>query len=192
MRKEPEKFQTSVSLFNPLSETPSDIERVRDMEETVDHRLPLARKDQIIVKELPDELLVYDVDRHKAYCLNRASGLVWKRCDGETSVREIAQLLEDAFAAPVDDDIVWLALGQLQRFHLLEEGQRTTPVVKVSRRAVVRKYLPAALALPVIMTIVSPTAVQAQSGCASSGMPCGGANPPCCPGLNCDGTCFPA
>jgi hypothetical protein len=153
--------------------------------------LPLARTDQLIVRELPDELLVYDLDRHKAHCLNKASAIVWKHCDGKTTVAEVARLLERELAALVDDDVIWLALTQLRRFHLLEEESRTILGRKVSRRDLVRKYLPAALALPVILSIPAPTAAQTTSKpCSAQNQPCGGTNPPCCttpPGLVCFG-----
>jgi hypothetical protein len=143
--------------------------------------LPLARTDQLIVRELPDELLVYDLDHHKAHCLNKASTLVWKHCDGKTTVAEVARLLERELATLVDDDVVWLALGQLRRFHLLEEESKTILGMKVTRRDLVRKYLPAALALPVILSIPAPTAAQTGSHpCSPQGGPCGGTNPPCC------------
>ncbi len=149
--------------------------------------LPLARTDQLVVQELPDEVLVYDLERHKAHCLNKASAAVWKRCDGRTTVAEMTRRLEHELAAPVDDDVVWLALGQLRKFHLLEEGERRqTP--QVSRRDLVRKYLPAALALPVIISIAAPTAAQSSSKCAGVGESC--TVLPCCPGLGCDGICF--
>jgi hypothetical protein len=61
----------------------------------------------------------------------------------------------------------------------------------VSRRDLVFKYAPAGLALlPVIYSITAPEPAAAASGCASAGQSC--ALLPCCPGLNCDGTCFPA
>lgn len=151
--------------------------------------LPLARTDQLVIQELPDEVLVYDLERHKAHCLNKASAAVWKRCDGRTTVAEMTRRLESELAAPVDDDVVWLALGQLRKFHLLEEGERRqTPTPQVSRRDLVRKYLPAALALPVIISIAAPTAAQASSKCAGEGEDC--TVLPCCPGLSCDGVCF--
>ena len=64
---------------------------------------PKARSQQIVVQELPDETLVYDLKRHKALCLNRAAGLVWKRCDGQTSAPEIAALLEGNSRHPWDN-----------------------------------------------------------------------------------------
>jgi hypothetical protein len=164
------------------------------MKERASQVLPLARRNQLVVKELPDEVLVYDLDRHKAHCLNQASALVWKHCDGRMTVAEVRPLLEKELAALVDEDVVWLALAQLRRFHLLEEESGTLLGMKVSRRDLVRKYLPAALVLPVILSISAPMAVQAASiACGQAGAPCGNpGDPPCCPGFNCDGICFPS
>jgi hypothetical protein len=152
--------------------------------------LPLARTDQLVVQELPDEVLVYDLERHKAHCLNKTSALVWKRCDGRTTVAEMTRRLGRELDAPVDDDVVWLALGQLRKFHLLEEGSGSVGLFKVSRRDLVRKYLPAALAVPLILSMPAPTPAQAASKCAGPCEPCGDGIS-CCGDLSCDGICFP-
>lgn len=155
--------------------------------------VPLARTDELVIQELPGELLIYDLERHKAHCLNRASSIVWKNCDGKRSVAEMARILERELATPVEDDVVWLALGQLRRFHLLDEKNRTLLGMKVTRRDLVRKYLPAALALPVILSVPAPTAAQtASKPCGGSGASCGNpGDPPCCAGFTCAGTCLP-
>lgn len=153
------------------------------MEARASQALPLARKDNLVVQELPDEVLVYDLDRHKAHCLNKTSALVWKHCDGKTTTAQMTQLLERELAASIDTEVVWLALGQLRRFHLLEEGSAEIGMMQVTRRDLVTKYLPAALALPVILSIAAPVAAQAAS-CPGVGAPCS-AGVPCCPGLFC-------
>ena len=51
---------------------------------------PLARKEGLVIQELPDEVLVYDLDRDRAHCLNQTAAFVWQRCDGRTSTVEIA------------------------------------------------------------------------------------------------------
>ncbi|HEX3279920.1 MAG TPA: PqqD family protein, partial [Pyrinomonadaceae bacterium] len=81
---------------------------------------PKARKDRLIVKELPDETLVYDLNNDKAHCLNTTSSLVWAHCDGQSSVAEIAQVLTAKTNVKVDDAVVWLALDQLQKFNLID------------------------------------------------------------------------
>jgi hypothetical protein len=151
--------------------------------------LPRTRTDNLVIRELDDETLVYDTERDEAHCLNQTAALVWKHCDGKTTAQKAAQSVQSALRVPVDTDIVWLAVKQLQRFHLVESNAKSP---SVSRRDLVLKYAPAALALPVIMSITAPAAFGAAS-CALQGQPCGPPNnPPCCPGmsLSCDGTCF--
>jgi len=91
--------------------------------------LPEARREGIIRKEVDGELLVYDLTRDKAHCLNESAAAIWKRCDGRTSVKEIAASLAKEVGATVDERVVWLALADLRRSHLLEEprdkNQRT-------------------------------------------------------------------
>src|SRR2546428_4451494 len=101
--------------------------------------LPLARTDALVIKELQDEVLVYDLKRHKAHCLNPTAASVWKRCDGKLPVMDMAHLLEKELKLPVKDEIVWLALQQLDRFHLLQE-QTTGPAARpgLSRRELMR------------------------------------------------------
>ena len=40
--------------------------------------LPRARKDGLVIKELVNETLVYDLERDEAQCLNQTAPLVWK------------------------------------------------------------------------------------------------------------------
>ena len=126
---------------------------------------PLARHSSLIVKEVDGETLVYDLETDKAHCLNSTAARVWKDCDGQTSVSEIAQRLGAEAKTTVDENVVWLALNQLEKFKLLEK-----PVTKpaaflsaVSRRQVMRTLSIAVVALPMITSIVAPTAASAQS-----------------------------
>jgi GAF domain-containing protein len=135
--------------------------------------LPRARKKDLVIRELDDETLVYDTERDEAHCLNQTAALVWKQCDGKTTAREAVQSLQRTLGVSVDTDIVWLAVKQLQRFHLVEGSQKSP---SVSRRALVLKYAPAALALPVIMSITAPTPALVASCAATNGscvtLPC--------------------
>ena len=45
----------------------------------------LARHDELVVQELPDEVLVYDLRKHKAHCLNQTAAFVWNHCNGQAS-----------------------------------------------------------------------------------------------------------
>src|SRR5260221_2360703 len=103
--------------------------------------LPRARKVGLVIKELPDETLVYDLERDEAHCLTQTAALVWKCCDGKTTVAKTAGLLHEQLHTSVNADVVWLAIKQLQRFHLVESSDNDTVVMPtVSRRNLVLKY----------------------------------------------------
>lgn len=152
--------------------------------------LPKARGSGLVVEELPDELLIYDLERNRAHCLNQTSRFIWQHCDGKTTIPNIARMLEKRVGTHVDEDVVWLAIAQLRRRHLLEE-QITLPAAAslLSRRELVRKLgLAAAVSVPLVTSIVAPRAVKAQT-CLPAGQPCSVTTPPCCPPLLCFGTC---
>ena len=145
---------------------------------------PRAREDQLVIQELPDEVLVYDVNRHKAHCLNRTAAFIWRHCDGRTSVAEIATLLRKELKFPIDEAVVWLALDRLGRAHLLQ-GMVRPPAgpARLSRREVIQKLaLVGGLSMlaPVVSSIVAPTTAQAAS-CVSRTL-CENSNPPFCTG----------
>lgn len=153
---------------------------------------PRARKQGLVVQALPDETLVYDLDRDRAHCLNQTASLVWRRCDGRTTTKEIARYLSQSVKQPVTEQIVWLALDQLDRNHLLsEESFISKTVAGMNRREVVRALgLTAAIAIPAVVSIVAPLPAQAATGCVSTGGSCA-ANPNiCCSGCVCNsGVC---
>ena len=155
--------------------------------------LPRARKDGLVIKELVNETLVYDLERDEAHCLNQTSALVWKRCDGKTTIAKMTSLLQDELGISVSADVVWLAVKQLRDFHLVESyDKETVSMPLVSRRSLVLKYAPAALVLPLILSISAPTAAQASTNpaCANPtnkpvGCACGDDNE--CASFNCNG-----
>ena len=122
--------------------------------------LPQARTIDIVTRELSDEVLVYDMKHHKAHCLNQAAALIWKRCDGQQSVPELARRLQQETNTPVDEAIVWLAVEQLGKARLLEERvSPPTGTPRLSRRDAMRRLgLGAALAVPVVMSVLAPVA----------------------------------
>ena len=149
--------------------------------------VPLARREGLIVQELLDELLVYDLVRQKAHCLNRTAALVWNRCDGKTSVEQLVGLLERETNAPVDHAVVCMAFDQLSKAHLLKGPARTWPgASRISRRELIRRVgTAAAVALPIVSSIVAPGAIQAAT-CRPSNAACS-SSAQCCSGV-CDAT----
>src|SRR6267142_1113044 len=148
---------------------------------------PKARTERIIVKEVQDEVLVYDMDRDTAHCLNLSAAAVWKKCDGGSMPAQIANSLRTESQANVNEDFVWLALDQLARDHLLAEPlEWRVGVPRLTRREAVRRFgIGAAIAIPLITSILAPTPAQAAT-CIPKGGPCN-TNAECC-----SGKCNPA
>jgi len=130
---------------------------------------PTARREGLVIHELEDETLVYDRERDKAHCLNRTAALVWKYCDGSFTVDEIAKRVRTELQQEVEPKVVWLALTQLRRKHLLEEsltraslGSNTFNRPHISRRELAVRFGKAVLvALPLITTIAEPSTAAA-------------------------------
>ncbi len=155
------------------------------MDDKIRRRDPHARSEGLVVRELPGEVLVYDLERHKAICLNRTAAVVWKHCDGRTDAAGIARRVGKELGQTVAEDVVWLALDQLGRDNLLRErAAQPVELAGMSRRELMRRAgIAAAVALPVVSSIVAPTAAQASS-CLPPGAACTtGAQ--CCSG-SCD------
>ena len=126
--------------------------------------MPHARTRGLVIERLADETLVYDRQRHRAHCLNPAATLVWECCDGRTTVVATATRLARELTVTPHETIVWTALEQLGRARLLVE--RPAAAAVPSRRELIRLLglgAATAMLLPVVESIVSPTAAQAAS-----------------------------
>jgi hypothetical protein len=127
---------------------------------------PLARQKGLVVQEMPDEVLVYDLDSNKAHCLNQSAALVWKSCDGNNSVADIMREFETNGGGKVSEDLVWLAIDQLNEKGLLE-GEIAPRFQGQSRRQVIKTIgLASMVALPVIASLVAPQNALGSISCA--------------------------
>ncbi len=159
-----------------------------------DSQLPLARTEKLIIKEIDDEVLVYDLVSDKAHCLNHTAALVWKNCDGLNSVSEINSILAEQAGKPIDERVVWLALDELEKFKLLDKVPPAPPVFAgMSRRSVMRTLGVVAIALPVVVSIVAPTTAEAASklppnSCCSNNGDCASSSCVSCACPNCNST----
>ncbi len=126
----------------------------------------MARITGLVVQEMPDEVLVYDMDTNKAHCLNETAAFVWKSCDGKNSVTDIVREFEANNGGRVTEDFVWLAIDQLHENGLLEAGIESR-FAGQSRRDVLKKIgLASMVALPVIASLVAPKSAMAAVSCA--------------------------
>lgn len=129
---------------------------------------PRARTGGLVSEEMKDEILIYDLKRHKAHCLTRTVGLIWKQCDGRTSIQNmVSKLQKDPGLAPIDEDIVWMGLHRLGKAHLLVEQPAIPPTLirDNSRRQMMKKV--ALVGGVSILSLLVPTAAQAASQCVS-------------------------
>lgn len=123
-------------------------------------KLPKARNENIIMQNLETEVLIYDTIIDKAYCLNETSANIFNHCDGATSFDEFKRRYK------YTDELIFLALDELKEKNLLDSSaEYQTPFSGISRREVIRKVgFATMIALPLITSIVAPTAIRAASG----------------------------
>lgn len=115
---------------------------------------PLARTEALVVEELGDELLVYDLTRDEAHSLGTVAAKVWKACDGQKNIDQLAAELD------MDSDAVAEAIEGLSTCNLLDEA----PAAGITRRGLSLKAMKlgaAAAATPLIVSIAAPTAAMA-------------------------------
>lgn len=161
---------------------------------------PVARKTGLVVRELADEVVVYDQVRHEAHCLNSTAATIFRNADGQRSVSELAAVLGAQGAEA--DELVEMALGQLSEARLLETPVPPPAENALPRRDAMRRVgLGAAILLPLVTSILAPTPSEAAATCAegagacsgqSDGTPCTCTVPPClgtCTGGTCSEGC---
>jgi hypothetical protein len=136
-------------------------------------KTPNARKHGLVVQHVKGETLVYDLNVHKAFCLNKSAAIVWKYCDGSKSVEEIVSSIKAAGEVDFNTELVEFALMQLENESLLESKGEFQPIEPgISRRQTIRRLgLASAFAIPIVAAIVAPPAANAQS-CIANNNPC--------------------
>ena len=119
-------------------------------------KYPKARANDLVVQEITDEVLIYDIISNEAHCLNKTAAFVWSRCSGDASIADIARSIEKEFGHPVDDNFVRLALSQLFDKNLVAGGELASAALP-SRRELIKKIgLGTIVAIPVVASLVAP------------------------------------
>jgi len=160
---------------------------------------PVARKNGLVVRELADEVVVYDQERHEAHCLNSTAALVFKNADGQRTISDIAAVL--GAEGPGAEQMVEMALEQLDEARLLETVPTLATPAVPRRDAMRRVGLGAAILVPLVTSVLAPTPAEAAATCAegagacsgqTDGTPCTCTTPPClgtCVGGTCSEGC---
>ena len=146
--------------------------------------IPIARTEKLVVQDSANEVLVYDLETDTAHCLNETAAFVWSNCDGKKSVTEIEILVTKKFGMGASSEFVWLALDSLKKSNLLKNSDTVeTNFDGLSRRQVIKRIgFASMIALPLVSSIIAPSAAAAQSGGLAI---CGGA----CIGKQCPSSC---
>lgn len=165
-------------------------------------KLPKARTSEIVVQDVDDELLIYNLKTNEAHHLNKTISMVWQNCDGKTSYAEMSAILSRELGEEVEADFVWIALKELEKIELLGEIDPAGGFENLSRRKVLFKYALPAIAVPIVVSLVTPaSAAQVQGSCLGENeSDCFNPATPCCPGLICasqdgvvaPGVCIPS
>ncbi len=113
---------------------------------------PLARAEELVVEEIGDERLVYDLRVNRAHSLSTTAAQVWQRCDGKTHVASVAADLG------IDAATVTRALDELDSCDLLDTG----PALGATRRELgikIAKVGGTIAAAPLILSLTAPPAL---------------------------------
>lgn len=146
---------------------------------------PFARSDELLVECVGDEIVAYDTESKEAHCLGPLAAAVFELCNGRRSVEQLAAAASQRLGEPVDAARVADALAQLEARRLLAAS---TSRRGLSRRDMIRRSTAvgaAAMAAPLVTSIVAPTAASAVTATCGpfTCCPCGTGDigQPCCP-----------
>jgi hypothetical protein len=143
---------------------------------------PLARSQGLVVEELGDELLVYDLETDHAHSLGPEAAKVWRCCDGRTPVNVLRRQVE------LEAETVDRALEELAACDLLTTA--THPAMGSTRRELTVKMAKlgaAVAAAPLIVSVTAPPAWAQRTV-----RFCEQACPPPCTSGNCGSCCTAA
>jgi hypothetical protein len=152
----------------------------------VGHWRPRARRRGLVVVRLPDETLVYDLKRARAFCLQGRLARLWRWSDGRTTVAALVRRARRRLgpgAEHADPALVVGALNRLRRARLLEAPEPGPRLSSAERRAFLARA--AALGGLALVEVAAPTAADAatcvtRQQCSAQGRDCGGQA--CCDG----------
>jgi hypothetical protein len=127
----------------------------------MDRFCPKRREAGLRIETFQGELLAYDLDRNDAHCLSGPAVTVWEMADGTATVEDIAARLAQTVGGPLDVDLVWRTLAELDAAHLLDRPLADAGVDSSRRQALLKVAW--AAAVPLVLSIAVPEPSFAQS-----------------------------
>lgn len=128
---------------------------------------PKSRKNQLrIAHTKEDGLAIYDETSDHGHLLNLTAATVYKLADGTRSIDTLAEQVAARTGLPADQDVVLLALDELDQAGLLETDDTVVPHATIHRRRFLAKVglvAGAAALVPLVSTITRVSQIAAQS-----------------------------
>ncbi len=142
--------------------------------------LPRARRDDLLVTNLDEEVVVYDPERQQAHSLNRLAVSVWRHSDGTRVVGDLQRLVSDDLGVSIDQAAVVAALRMLDKAKLLDKQDVSAGLTRREALGKAGRFGAAAvIATPIIASAFVPMAAAAASVCSGPGSPGTTAGAPC-------------
>lgn len=117
-------------------------------------------RNDLLIRKVGDEVIVYDGENHTAHRLNGIAASVWQLLGDHKSVREICDALDQK-----DEELVCAILSEFQKSGLLTKiGSPLTYKNLISRRDLVKRIgASVALAAPFVTSVIVPSPASATS-----------------------------
>ena len=131
---------------------------------------PRSIQQDVSIQQIGTETLLYDGRRHLAFCLNASSAVVWRLANGTNTISQMSEAASFELGVGLSEDLVRFTVDTLRSDGLIELATETEVGIDaapcISRRAMLQRLgAGGAMLLPVVASIVAPTAAQAYSGC---------------------------
>lgn len=114
IRKQPEPTDQIVTVEEPMDEIVE--------EPTVERTVRPKRRDSVLEGRVRDEMVLLSPGSKQAFSLNQSSRAIWELCDGNRTVDEISQTLQERYAQAEGDlsGDINTALSKLKEVGMLE------------------------------------------------------------------------
>lgn len=121
--------------------------------------LPQAKTENIVIQKLDKETLIYDLIHNRAFCLNETAANVFNACDGMKTFDDLKRQYD------YSDELIDFSLNELSKKNLLKDVYESQ-FGNFSRREIIKRIgLGTVAALPVIASLIAPSAINAASTC---------------------------
>ncbi len=115
-----------------------------------------ARRGNLLSRKVGEETVIYDMDNDKALCLDKVSAIVWEASCDLNDMNELLNVLHRNGIEDADEQLVVLAIEQLNESNLLENSidNETSQASILPRRDVLRQLtMYSAAALPLVTSL---------------------------------------